>query len=160
MSSRGTVTSKTLDNSGALVNGGVMSAHTTNYQDTFIEVSEDCPIEHGAEPPIAENLSIAALHYRLLSDHPYELTSDDVIFETHALRKGIDKDDAQARAEFFSIGQPCLRSSPLGKRYGWGIHHDAHGHVALVPRDSEKYAALAADPALTHTRAMRSSRAK
>ena len=46
---------------------GLMAERTTNYQGTFIEVSEDCPIEHGVEPPIAENLSIAALHYRLIS---------------------------------------------------------------------------------------------
>ena len=137
-----------------------MAEHTTNYTGTFIEVSEDCPIEHGQEPPIAENLSIAALHYRLISEKPYGRTSDDVIFETHALRKGIDPNDQDARAEFFSKGQPCLRSSPLGKRYGWGTHHDAEGRVALVPRDSDEYAALAADSDLAHTRAMRSSRAK
>ncbi|MGO2519789.1 MAG: DUF6157 family protein [Microbacterium sp.] len=137
-----------------------MAEHTTNYQDTFIAVSEDCPIDHGVEPPIAENLSIAALHYRLISERPYELTSDDILFETHALRKGIDSDDAAARAEFFSKGQPCLRSSPLGKRYGWGTHHDAQGRVGLVPRDSEQYAALAADASLAQTKAMRSSRAK
>ena len=133
-------------------------AHTTNYINTFIEVREDCPAEHGVEPPIAENLSIAALHYRLLSEQPYTRTSDDVLFETHAWRKGIDPDDADARAEFFSKGQACLRASPLGKRYGWGTHHDEHGRVAMFPRDSEEYAALAADPAIEHTRAMRSSR--
>lgn len=133
-------------------------AHTTNYTSTFIEVSEDCPAEYGVEPPIAENLSIAALHYRLLSEEPYTRTSDDVLFETHALRKGIDPGDADARAEFFSKGQACLRASPLGKRYGWGTHHDEHGRVALFPRDSAEYAALAADPAIAHTRAMRSSR--
>ncbi|WP_313356114.1 DUF6157 family protein [Microbacterium sp.] len=133
-------------------------AHTTNYTNTFIEVGEDCPASYGVEPPIAENLSIAALHYRLLSEEPYTRTSDDVLFETHALRKGIDPGDADARAEFFSKGQACLRASPLGKRYGWGTHHDEHGRVAMFPRDSEEYAALAADPAIAHTRAMRSSR--
>src|SRR5690606_26982963 len=107
-----------------------------------------------------EDLSIAALHYRLISERPYELTSDDVLFETHALRKGLDADDADARSEFFSKGQPCLRSSPLSKRYGWGIHHDTDGRVALVSRDSDKYAALAADPELAHTRGMRSSRSR
>lgn len=132
--------------------------HTTNYTNTFIEVSEDCRAEHGEEPPIAEQLSIAALHYRLLSEAPYSRTSDDVLFETHALRKGIDPTDAAARAEFFSRGQPCLRASPVSKRYGWGTHHDAEGRVALIPRDSEEYARLAADPALAHTKAMRSSR--
>lgn len=135
-------------------------AHTTNYTSTFIEVSDDCRAEHGEEPPIAENLSIAALHYRLLSEEPYTRTSDDVLFETHALRKGIDPSDGAAREEFFSKGQPCLRSSPLGKRYGWGIHHDAQGRVALVSRDSEEYARLAADSALAHVKAMRSSRAR
>lgn len=134
-------------------------AHTTNYRNTFIEVSDDCPAEYGAEPPIAENLSIAALHYRLIAEHPYARTSDDVLFETHALRKGIDADDAAAREEFFSKGQPCLRSSPISKRYGWGTHHDAEGRVALYARESDEYTALAADPTLTHKKAMRSSRA-
>lgn len=134
-------------------------AHTTNYVDTFIEVAEDCPADHATEPPVAEKPSIAATHYRLIAEQPYARTSDDVIFETYALRNGIGVDDTAARASFFSKGQPCLRSSPLGKRYGWGVHHDAEGRVALVPRDSAEYTALAADPALAHTRAMRSRRA-
>ncbi|KKX98183.1 DUF6157 family protein [Microbacterium sp. Ag1] len=134
-------------------------AHTTNYVDTFIEVADDCPIAHATEPPVAEKPSIAAMHYRLIAEQPYARTSDDVIFETYALRNGIAVDDTAARASFFAKGQPCLRSSPLGKRYGWGVHHDAEGRVALVPRDSAEYTALAADPALAHTRAMRSRRA-
>ncbi|PQZ59181.1 MULTISPECIES: DUF6157 family protein [unclassified Microbacterium] len=134
-------------------------AHTTNYVDTFIEVAEDCPADHAMEPPVAEKPSIAATHYRLIAEQPYARTSDDVIFETYALRNGIAVDDASAREAFFSKGQPCLRSSPLGKRYGWGLHHDAEGRVALVPRESEQYAALAADTEVAHTRAMRSRRA-
>lgn len=134
-------------------------AHTTNYVDTFIEVAEDCPADHATEPPVAEKPSIAATHYRLIAEQPYARTSDDVIFETYALRNGIAVDDASAREAFFSKGQPCLRSSPLGKRYGWGLHHDAEGRVALVPRESEQYAALAADTEVAHTRAMRSRRA-
>lgn len=132
--------------------------HTTNYTNTFIEVSEDCPAAHGVEPPIAEHLSIAALHFRLIGEEAYARTSDDVLFETHALRKGIDPDDVAAREEFFSKGQACLRTSPLGKRYGWGTHHDEHGRVAMFPRGSEEYDALAADPTIVHVRAMRSSR--
>jgi len=134
-------------------------AHTTNYVDTFIEVAEDCPADLATEPPVAEKPSIAATHYRLIAEQPYARTSDDVIFETYALRNGVAVDDAAAREAFFSKGQPCLRSSPLGKRYGWGLHHDAEGRVALVPRESEQYGALAADPEVAHTRAMRSKRA-
>jgi hypothetical protein len=136
-----------------------MASHSTNYVSTFIEVSEDCPVDHAEEPPAGEKPTIAALHHRLIAEEPYTRTSDDVIFETHALRNGLDPDDTAARETFFSKGQPCLRSSPLGKRYGWGIAHDAEGRVALVPRDSEEYALLAADPAITHTKAMRSRRA-
>ena len=136
-----------------------MASHTTNYVSTFIEVSEDCPTDHAEEPPSGEKPTIAALHHRLIAEKPYARTSDDVIFATHALRNGIDPDDVAAREAFFAKGQPCLRSSPLGKRYGWGIAHDADGRVALVPRDSEEYALLAADPAIAHTRAMRSRRA-
>jgi len=136
-----------------------MAQHTTNYRGTFIEVADDCPIDHAVEPPVTDTPSIAALHHRLIAEEPYARTSDDVIFETYALRNGIAIDDAAAREAFFSKGQPCLRSSPLGKRYGWGTHHDAEGRVALVPRDSEEYAVLAADPDLSHTKAMRSRRA-
>lgn len=136
-----------------------MAEHTTNYTSTFIEVAEDCPAAHAEEPPAGAAPTIAALHYRLIAEHPFERTSDDVIFSTWALRQGIDPSDAEARAAFFAKGQACLRSSPLGKRYGWGIVSDAEGRVALVPRESDEYALLAADPALGHTRAMRARRA-
>ena len=136
-----------------------MAAHTTNYTSTFIEVAEDCPIDHTQEPPSGESPTIAALHYRLIAEQPFARTSDDVIFTTWALRHGVDPADASARAEYFSKGQACLRASPLGKRYGWGILHDAEGRVTLVPRESEEYARLAADPELGHTRAMRARRA-
>ncbi|MFD6698036.1 MULTISPECIES: DUF6157 family protein [unclassified Microbacterium] len=142
-----------------------MAEHTTNYTSTFIEVAEDCPTDHAQEPPASPSTSaesvptIGALHYRMIAEHPFERTSDDVIFATWALRRGIDPDDVQAREDFFSKGQACLRASPLGKRYGWGVLSDAEGRVTLVPRESEEYALLAADPALGHTRAMRSKRA-
>ena len=136
-----------------------MAAHTTDYVSTFIEVAEDCPVDHAEEPPTGEKPTIAALHYRLIAQEPYAHTSDDVIFTTHALRNGLDPDDAAAREAFFSKGQPCLRSSPLGKRYGWGTHHDSEGRVALVAGGTPEYDRLASDPGLTQTRAMRSRRA-
>ena len=71
-----------------------------------------------------------------------------------------DEEGAQPRAgEFFSRGQACLRASSLGKRFGWGVHADAEGRVALYAVDSKRYQALAADPKLAQTRAMRTKRA-
>lgn len=136
--------------------------HTTNYRNTFIEIADDCPVGAAEIPPRREGKppTIANLHFDLVADAPYAHTSDDVVFGTHATRKGIvDADLAAAREQFFSKGQACLRASPLAKRYGWGIHHDADGRIALVPAGSEEYDRLAADPDLTHLRAMRSKRA-
>ncbi|GAA1940613.1 DUF6157 family protein [Microbacterium aoyamense] len=133
--------------------------HTTDYFDTFIEVAEDSPTDHAVEPPHRDQPTVAELHYELISARPYELTSDDVLFETYARRNGIaDADRPAAREQLFSKGQACLRSSPLGKRYGWGIHSDDQGRVALYARESEEYRRLAGADDVAHTRAMRSSR--
>jgi hypothetical protein len=36
--------------------------HTTNYVDTFIEVSDDSPVDHAVEPPVKEPATVAQLH--------------------------------------------------------------------------------------------------
>ncbi|WP_245862193.1 DUF6157 family protein [Georgenia soli] len=87
-----------------------------------------------------------------------------MLFTVHALREGIaEPERVRAREEFFARPQACLRSSPLGKTYGWGTHHDAEGRVALVGVETERYRLLAAgrdeaDRPLTVVRAMRRSR--
>ena len=133
---------------------------TTNYVETFIRVAEDCPATIGTMPPSGAWPTVARLQYDLLAEHPYELTSDDVLFRVHATRAGIpEEEQAQARAEFFSKSQACLRSSPWGKRSGWGRHHDADGRVALVAVESERYRELSEDGQVKQLRAMRSKRA-
>lgn len=132
---------------------------TTNYCDTFITVAPDCPIAVAEEPPSGVRPTVASLQYELLRDRPYELTSDDLLFEVHMIRSGQDASERSAeRQRFFGRDVPCLRASPLPKRYGWGIHHDAEGFVALVGLGSAEYAALAARSDLTQKAAMRSSR--
>lgn len=134
---------------------------STNYVGTFIQVADDCPVEAAEQPPASVKApSVAALQYALISEHPYEFTSDDVLFEVHATRQSIPAETrTQAREAFFAKDQACLRASPLGKRYGWGIHHDADSHVALVPLGSDEYRSLTADPAVKQLKAMRSKRA-
>ncbi len=138
--------------------------HTTNYHHTFIAVAEDCTVAEGVVPPSRATPSTAELTHRMIAENPYRYTSDDVIFAVWADRNGISEADRPAvRAEFFSKGQPCLRSSDLGKRYGWGVHSDAEGRVAIFPVQSEEYASLAEGIApdgsdVVVKRAMRSSR--
>ncbi len=96
----------------------------------------------------------------MLRDHPYQFTSDDVLFQTFAARKDFKPSEMQTeREKFFSKGQPCFRASPLTKRYGWGIHNNAEGKIAMYAVDSLEYEKLTADDSLEQTKAMRSKRA-
>lgn len=141
--------------------GDTEDVGSTNYSSTFIQVADDCPTEAAEPPPVGgKGPTVAALQYALMTEHPYEFTSDDLLFEVYATRQSIPADErADARKAFFAKGQPCLRSSPLGKRYGWGIHHDDDSRVALVPLGSDAYEALAASPTVRQLKAMRSKRA-
>jgi hypothetical protein len=132
--------------------------HTTNYANTLITVSPDTKATAATEPPTGK-ARVAELQFAAMYNHDYELTSDDVIFGVFADRKGVAVEDrAGARDQFFSKGQPCLRTSPLAKSYGWGIHADAEGRVALVPMGSNRYEALMQDDATTKRAAMKGSR--
>ncbi len=53
---------------------------------------------------------------------------------------------------------PCLRASPLGKRYGWRIHNDANGKIALYAVESQEYEAFLTDSTVKRVKAMRSKR--
>ena len=132
---------------------------TTNYYNTFIEVAEDCPVSSAEEPPQRKRKSAVRSQYEIISSHPYEFTSDDVIFSIFAAKNEIPQQKkAEERKQFFSKGRACLRSSALGKRYGWGIHSDAEGKIAIYAVESDNYDRFANDPDLNHLKAMRSKR--
>jgi Family of unknown function (DUF6157) len=129
--------------------------------DTFIEVAEDCPAVRAEVPPArGDRATKAAIEHELIAGNPYGLTEEDVAFRTRVVMRDIPAADWPAERErFLSQEKPRLRVSALAKRYGWGIHIDSRGRVALVPIESAEYRRLAADPALRHVRAFRSKRA-
>lgn len=132
---------------------------TTNYFNTLITIADDSPTGHSAVPDLSRE-SVAAQQFRWISERPYELTSDDVIFARVAEKAAIAEADRQAaQADYFRTGRACLRTSPLAKTYGWGIHHDAEGKMALLAVESEEYAKLLADDDVVKVKAMRSKRA-
>ncbi|MDX1907523.1 MAG: DUF6157 family protein [Bacteroidia bacterium] len=135
--------------------------HTTNYVNTFIQVADDCPTATAEIPPQKGAEKTAAnLQFEILMESPYVYTSDDVLFGVYAQRQGVSGQALEAaREQFFAKGQPCFRSSPLTKRYGWGVHSDAEGKIALYPMESEAYERLSRDPAIKQVKAMRSKRA-
>lgn len=124
---------------------------TTNYRDTLVTVSSDCPVSMGTIPE--KPGSVAGAQHALLDGQPYAMTSDDLLHAAHLARGG-DKD----RETFFAKPQACLRASPLVKQFGWGVHHDGEGWIALVAMESADYARLLADPAVKKTPGMRRSR--
>ena len=131
-----------------------MKTHTTNYIDTFIEVAEDCKAAVGCPPQDKVPKTAARIEYEMLISNPYQYTSDDVLYESNGNRRGM------SRKDFFAKAQPCLRSSALGKRYGWGVHCNRDGKVAIFPLESPQYSHFQNDERLKHTKAMRSAKAK
>jgi hypothetical protein len=125
---------------------------TTNYYETFISVADDCPVENAEIPPSKEPKSIAQIQYEMVINKPYEYTSDDVLYAANGERKGISKE------QFLSKGQPCFRASPLIKRYGWGVHSNKEGRIAIYARESDEYRQFAEDDSLKQLKAMRSKR--
>lgn len=137
-----------------------MKVHTTNYKDTLIQIADDCPAAEGTMPPIkGDARSVANMQFDMIYNNPYKFTSDDILFQIYAERNGVGKNELEeAREQFFSKGQPCLRTSPLAKRYGWGIHSNSEEKVALYGSETEEYKKLVADERVKRVKAMRASR--
>jgi len=121
-----------------------------NYVDSFIAVAEDCPVGAAVVPQAKpdKKKSVAVIQYELLAGTPYIYTQEDVPFQTHAQHKDIPATELEARGdapreEFFARPQACLRTSPLARAYGWGLHVDHEGKVALCPMESSAYRTFA-----------------
>lgn len=137
-----------------------------NYYDTLIAVAEDCPVDAAVVPASKTGKkTVAVVQYELLAADPGGLTQEDVLFETWLRRQELAPEPSAAeraalRARFFARPQACLRSSPLPKRYGWGLLFDGAGRVRLCPVDSPEYQRILAGelPGVKILKALRSGR--
>ena len=134
--------------------------HTTNYVNTFIEIAPDCPAAKGEIPPTKGDVrTVAGMQFDLIHKNPYKYTSDDIFFQVYAERNDLTMSEyPAARKAFFSKGQPCFRASPLTKRYGWGVHSDAQGRVAIYGVETPQYKKFAREPSLKVVKAMKSAK--
>jgi hypothetical protein len=132
-----------------------------NYYDTLIEIADDCSATKGQVPQARGGKKTkAVVEYELLVKHPYTYTEEDIAFEVHAALHDIPKASRpKEREKFLSKGHPHLRVSALAKRFGWGIHNNADGKVALIAVESPEYKRLKKDPRTTKAKAFRSTRA-
>lgn len=138
----------------------IMKEHTTNYQNTFIEVAEDCSAKQGEMPPLkGDKKTVANLQFEMLYENPYKYTSDEVLFTVFAIRNEFTKGELEEQKEhFFSKGQPCFRASPLTKQYGWGVHSNEEGKIAIFGMETEEYTKFITNDKLKIVKAMRSKR--
>jgi len=136
-----------------------MKVHTTNYFDTFIEVSDDTKANCGTQPPTKDKKSVAEMQYELISKNPYKYTSDDIFFQVFADKNDLTEAEyKQAREQFFSKGQPCFRASPLTKTYGFGVHCDSNGKVAIYGKETPEYQNFLFDTNVKKLKAMKSAK--
>lgn len=139
-------------------------AQDFNYYETFIQVAADCPVREAVVPiPQGESKTVAVHEYECLSAKPYFYTQEELFFTVHVRRLGIPAKDLKSRraklwAEFFAKPHACLRASALPKKYGWGVHFDHAGKIALVPMQGKDYQRFARDRKLKQLMAMRSQR--
>ncbi|GGG10544.1 hypothetical protein GCM10010912_63680 [Paenibacillus albidus] len=116
-----------------------------SYTNTFVRVAEDCPAETGTPPMSCRTLPPAhVIAYELLSTHPYQYNHEELLYEVHVRHKQIPLDERVNRRdeiwnELFAKKHPCLRASLLPKKFGWGVHYNENGRIALFAKESPEY---------------------
>jgi hypothetical protein len=137
---------------------------SNNYYRTLIAVADDCPVTR-SQVPVGRGgkPTVAVLQYEMLRDGPRVHTQEDVLFgvwlRQHGPADPPPAEVARLREQFFARPQACLRTSPLPKKYGFGLLFDGDGRVTLCPMESEQYRQALAGRDIKVVRAMRSSRA-
>lgn len=134
-----------------------------NYVDTFIAVADDCKTAKAKVPEARGTAkTVAQIQYEMLIDNPFEFTQEDVLFESWFARQDLSNLSKAAvqrhREAFFAKDQPCLRTSPLTRTYGWGMIFDANGKVALCPVESQEYRRRSTAADVKIVKALRSKR--
>jgi hypothetical protein len=132
---------------------------------TFVLVAPDCSANVGTAPkPRGDKPTIPLLQHRLLIQSPYKLKLEELMYEVHVLREGLTpgqskNQHSRIQEKLFGKPYPCMRASPLPKSYGWGVHHDGKGRLAIYGVESEDYRRLSAsDNGLDVVVAMRTRR--
>lgn len=120
-----------------------------SVREELIEVAEDCPVEHAMEPPDGSpKKTIPRITYEVLINNPYMYTEIELFHEIHLARRN----RPGLKIESYNI-----KRSRLVQMFGWGIHRNPEGKLALVAMESEKYRTL--QISIKKTKAYRKSKA-
>lgn len=131
-----------------------------SYKNTLITIPEDSKVSSAKVPVIRnEKPTIAYIEHDLINNNPYKFTQEDVQFKTYLIKNQMEAENAaELREQFFSKSKACFRASPLVKNYGWGIHYNNQGKIAIYDVNSEMYNQLLKQDDITKLKGMRSKR--
>ncbi|MGG3478667.1 DUF6157 family protein [Peribacillus frigoritolerans] len=131
-----------------------------SYKNTLITISEDSKVSSAKVPVFRnEKPTIAYIEHDLINNNPYKFTQEDVQFKTYLIKNQMEAENAaELREQFFSKSKACFRASPLVKNYGWGIHYNNQGKIAIYDVNSEMYNQLLKQDDITKLKGMRSKR--
>ena len=90
--------------------------------------------------------TVASTLFEVLKNHPYEFKQSELFYEVHVSR--LKKDPEQLKLASYK-----LQRSELCSLYGWGIHGDKTGKLALVPCDTKFYELLFNDTGIKKKKA-------
>ncbi|MDF1995869.1 DUF6157 family protein [Peribacillus frigoritolerans] len=131
-----------------------------SYKNTLITISEDSKVSSAKVPVIKnEKPTIAYIEHDLINNNPYKFTQEHLQFKTYLIKNQMEAENAaELREQFFSKSKACFRASPLVKNYGWGIHYNNQGKIAIYDVNSEMYNQLLKQDDITKLKGMRSKR--
>ena len=108
------------------------------FRNAFITLAPDCPVAAGHVP--VRPTSIAGLEHSLLIGDPYHYTAEELFLAVQRRHKNVSDAELGAFKAFLaSKPRPCMRLSMLPKRWGWGIHFDARGRMAIFGTETQEY---------------------
>lgn len=127
-----------------------------SYKNTLITISEDSKVSSAKVPVIKnEKPTIAYIEHDVINNNPYKFTQEDVQFKTYLTKNQMEAENsAELREQFFSKSKACFRASPLVKNYGWGIHYNNQGKIAIFDVNSEMYNQLLKQDDITKLKGM------
>jgi hypothetical protein len=102
-------------------------------QEELIEVAEDYQEKYAQEPPNRNPKTISRIEYELLVENPYKYTERELFHEVHVVYRG--RPDLK-------IDSYNIKRSTLVQSFGWGLHRNDQGKLALVAFESDRYKML------------------
>ena len=120
-----------------------------NDSEVLFTIAEKCPAKNGIVPITNRKEKTVTMHYHdLLMESPYCFTYQQARKEVHENRRG--KTDLK-------LNSYDMRRSELCKIWGWGVHADRNGKLALVGCETDEYQRLLKDSSVRKIKALNPS---